>query len=68
MQAAILRRELIRHSLTEILVHMGQHYDDQLSKDFLDDLGLRALEINLGIGSASPGVQTSRLRVVLPMR
>jgi UDP-GlcNAc3NAcA epimerase len=61
MQAAILRREFTRRGHTEILVHTGQHYDDQLSKVFFDDLGLPTPDINLGIGSASHGAQTGRM-------
>jgi len=61
MQAAILRQEFTRRGHTEILVHTGQHYDDQLSKVFFDDLGLPAPDINMGIGSASHGAQTGRM-------
>ncbi|MBI4551008.1 MAG: UDP-N-acetylglucosamine 2-epimerase (non-hydrolyzing) [Candidatus Latescibacteria bacterium] len=51
-------------------VHTGQHYDDRMSKSFLDDLGLGEPDIALGVGSGSHAVQTARVmegfeRVVL---
>ena len=55
MQAAILRQEFTWRGHTEILVHTGQHYDDQLSQVFFDDLGLPAPGINLGLAQRVMG-------------
>jgi UDP-N-acetylglucosamine 2-epimerase (non-hydrolysing) len=44
-----------------ILVHTGQHYDEQMSEQFFADLNLRRPDINLGVGSASHAVQTAEV-------
>ncbi len=45
----------------QIVVHTGQHYDDAMSAAFFRDLGLRAPDINLDVGSGSHAVQTARV-------
>ncbi|MGK0361137.1 MAG: UDP-GlcNAc3NAcA epimerase [Bradymonadia bacterium] len=44
-----------------VLIHTGQHYDASLSRVFFDELGMRAPDHNLGIGSGSHGAQTGRM-------
>ena len=43
------------------LVHTGQHYDDELSRVFFDDLGIPRPAVDLEVGSASHAVQTARI-------
>jgi len=45
----------------EVLVHTGQHYDENMSKVFFDELDIREADYNLGVGSASHGAQTGRM-------
>ncbi|HET7584822.1 MAG TPA: UDP-N-acetylglucosamine 2-epimerase (non-hydrolyzing) [Gemmatimonadaceae bacterium] len=45
----------------QIIVHTGQHYDDEMSGGFLRDLGIPAPDHNLEVGSASHAVQTARI-------
>ena len=43
------------------VVHTGQHYDDDMSATFFQQLGLPEADLNLGVGSASHAVQTARM-------
>ncbi len=45
----------------EILVHTGQHYDDDLSRVFFDQLGVPAPDHHLGLGGGSNSEQTARI-------
>ena len=45
----------------ELLVHTGQHYDNEMSKVFFDELEIRQADYHLGVGSASQAVQTGRM-------
>ena len=47
------------------IVHSGQHYSSNLDICFFDELGLRAPDFNLEVGSASAGTQLSRVIVSL---
>jgi len=44
-----------------LLVHTGQHYDENMSKLFFDQLGIPKPDINLEVGSASHAVQTAQI-------
>lgn len=47
--------------LTQILVHTGQHYDENMSAVFFDELGIPASDFNLKVGSSSHAVQTAKI-------
>lgn len=44
-----------------ILVHTGQHYDYEMSKNFFDDLELPEPDIYLGVGSGTHAEQTAKV-------
>ena len=48
-------------SVTDILVHTGQHYDYNMSKIFFDELGLKEPDHHLNVGSGSHGFQTAQI-------
>ncbi len=43
------------------ICHTGQHYDEEMSQLFFDQLGIPAPEINLEVGSASHAQQTAEI-------
>jgi UDP-N-acetylglucosamine 2-epimerase (non-hydrolysing) len=44
-----------------LLVHTGQHYDENMSEVFFRELGIRRPDINLGVGSGSHAIQTANI-------
>ena len=43
------------------LVHTGQHYDEQMSERFFDELELPRPDTHLGVGSGTHAVQTAKV-------
>ncbi len=62
MKIAPFLREL-RHirDVEHLLIHSGQHYDNQLSTSFFRDLNLPNPDINLEVGSGSHAWQTAQV-------
>jgi UDP-GlcNAc3NAcA epimerase len=56
---------LLRERHEEILVHTGQHYDEELSSVFFAELGLARPDRELGIGGGSNSSQTARMLAAL---
>lgn len=52
-----------RPGITQLLVHTGQHYDEQMSDIFFRQLGMPKPDINLEVGSASHAEMTARIMV-----
>jgi UDP-N-acetylglucosamine 2-epimerase (non-hydrolysing)/UDP-GlcNAc3NAcA epimerase len=61
--AAVSRRLRERHD--ELIIHTGQHYDDELSRIFFEELGVPAPERELGTGSGTNTGQTARMLTAL---
>lgn len=61
IKAAVLSIAFRETGIEEILIHTGQHYDYEMSELFFEQLGLAPPAHNLGVGSASHGVQTARI-------
>jgi UDP-GlcNAc3NAcA epimerase len=51
----------LRSGAREVLVHTGQHYDDELSRVFFDELELPRPDHMLDVGGGSNTSQTSRM-------
>ena len=64
IKAAALSRAIKTHfsgKITEVIVHTGQHYDQNMSQVFFDELGIPTPKYNLEVGSASHGKQTGAM-------
>ncbi len=62
IKAAALSRAIknkFSNSIIEVIVHTGQHYDENMSQVFFDELGIPAPSYNLNVGSGSHGKQTA---------
>lgn len=61
--AAISRaiRKWFSNDIEEIILHTGQHYDDNMSKIFFDELEVAYPDYNLGVGSGSHGEQLAKM-------
>ncbi len=60
IKAFAVSREL-RPTHDEILVHTGQHYDEELSDVFFEELGIPKPDYNLNVGSGTHGEQTAAM-------
>jgi UDP-N-acetylglucosamine 2-epimerase (non-hydrolysing) len=54
---ALERRRVFR----QVVVHTGQHYDSKMSDSVLADLNFPEVDIFLGVGSGTHGVQTAKV-------
>ncbi len=61
--AAVSHR--LRERADEVLVHTGQHYDDELSRVFFDELELPRPEHRLELGGGTNAAQTARMLAAL---
>ncbi len=63
MKMAPILRALAHHTppIDSLLVHTGQHYDQDMSDRLFEALGLPRPDVNLEVGSASHAVQTAEV-------
>ncbi len=62
VKAAMVSRAL-RQQGSEYLVHTGQHYDENMSDIFFEELDLPKADVNLGVGSGTHAEQTAAMLV-----
>ena len=59
--AALMNAYAKCDSIEPLLVHTGQHYDENMSDLFFRQLGIPEPDLNLEVGSASHAVQTAEI-------
>jgi UDP-GlcNAc3NAcA epimerase len=64
VKAAAVSR-LLRERMDELIVHTGQHYDDELSRVFFEELSVPAPDRELDAGGGSNTAQTARILAAL---
>ena len=48
-------------NISEIIIHTGQHYDENMSRVFFEELEIPTPDYNLGVGNCSHGAMTGRM-------
>jgi UDP-GlcNAc3NAcA epimerase len=64
IKAAAISRAIHTHfkdQITELIVHTGQHYDDNMSAIFFTEMGIPEADYNLSVGSGNHGTQTAKM-------
>lgn len=63
--APICRAMALADNIEHLVVHTGQHYDDNMSASFFEQLGMHEPHLNLGVGSGSHAEQTATMLTAL---
>ena len=64
IKAAALNRAIknkFSEKIQEVIVHTGQHYDENMSEIFFEELGISKPNYNLNTGSGTHGKQTASM-------
>ena len=64
IKAAALSRAIrnkFSDKIKEVIVHTGQHYDDNMSRVFFEEMEIPKEDYNLEVGSGSHGKQTATM-------
>ena len=63
MKMAPLYSELKKRNLNTLLLHTGQHYDQNMSNIFFEELKMPKPDIYLGVGSETHARQTAKIMI-----
>jgi len=64
VKAAVVSRALCEHEGTEeFLVHTGQHFDENMSRVFFDEMGIPEPSANLAISGGGHGSMTGKMLI-----
>lgn len=66
IKEAIIQKEINKYkNIKEVVVHTGQHYDDNMSGVFFQVLGMKKPQYNLGIKASNHGEMTGKMIIEL---
>ena len=63
VKAAVVSNSLREFNSDEYLVHSGQHFDDNMSKVFFDEMKIKEPNAYLGISGGSHGSMTGQMLI-----
>jgi len=63
MKIAPIDREFAKRGIETLLVHTGQHYDQNMSGVFFEDLNMKSPDVHLNVGSGTHATQTARIMI-----
>jgi len=58
-------RALKRKAVPNVFVHCGQHYDYEMSQQFIEELGLPKPDYGFKVRASTPGFQTGRIMTLV---
>ena len=64
IKAAVVSREIAKHpEITEVIVHTGQHYDENMSDVFFKEMSIPEPKYNLNIHESTHGAMTGKMLI-----
>ena len=61
IKSAVVSKAFLDRGINEFLVHTGQHFDENMSKVFFDEMGINKPDAFLGISGGSHGAMTGEM-------
>jgi len=62
IKAAVISREILNHSdVSEVVIHTGQHFDENMSEVFFEQMKISKPDYNLNINSLGHGAMTGQM-------
>lgn len=61
VKAAVVSNAFVAHNIHEIVINTGQHYDYNMSGQFLSNLNMKQPDFNLNVGSGSHAEMTAAI-------